>query len=264
MGSFTKKLGQLAARSLETEGANILKTSRANKRPGSLAMALDKTLKDGHDMRIFGLGTAAALANVSRYGRFTVAMHAVYSEMEAQLDRSAGPVMNRVWQHHGDILRRSQALAADLQDVGIDPCTAVLTSGTKRYVQAIRDCGETHTGAGLLGHLYCRYFADLFGGQMLGRPTQLALGLAVAPRHYVFDIDQIGRREYIEAVYQSLNEAGDEMSNAHREAAVQAAYDAFRHNAIVYNEEPRLWTDATRGVFNMVGGLVQSVASPKA
>ena len=131
MGSFTKRLGPLAARSRETEGASILKNSRANKQPGSLAMGLDKTLKDGHDMRIFGLGTAAALATIPRYGRFTVAMHAVYSEMEHRLDRSAGPVME-VWQQHGDVLRRSEALAADLRDVGVDHLTAPLTAGTGR------------------------------------------------------------------------------------------------------------------------------------
>ena len=38
-------------------------------------------------------------------------------------------------------------------------------------------------GARLLGHLYCRYFADLFGGQMLAAPTRAALALPVAPRH---------------------------------------------------------------------------------
>ena len=74
MGTFAKRLGQLAARGLETEGANILKTTKANKVPGSLAASLDRTLKTGHDMKTFGLGTAASMANRERYGRFTRSM----------------------------------------------------------------------------------------------------------------------------------------------------------------------------------------------
>jgi hypothetical protein len=50
MGSFAKRLGQLAAKSLETESARILRTTPANKKAGSLARALDGTLKEGHDM----------------------------------------------------------------------------------------------------------------------------------------------------------------------------------------------------------------------
>ena len=66
MGTLTKRLGQLAARSLESESSNILKNARANKVPGSLALALDQTLRKGHDMRTFGLGTAASMASRAR------------------------------------------------------------------------------------------------------------------------------------------------------------------------------------------------------
>ena len=64
MGSFAKALGRLSRRSLETESANILKTCQANKVPGSLSLALDGTLRSGHDMKTFGLGTMAAMAGV--------------------------------------------------------------------------------------------------------------------------------------------------------------------------------------------------------
>ena len=94
---------------------------------------------------------------------------------------------------------------------------------------------------------------------MLGRPTQVALGLPVFPRHYVFDIAEIGRREYIERVYQSLNEAGDAMCETQRAAAVDAAYEAFRHNAVVYNEEPGLVIDASKGVANVIAGFALSM-----
>jgi len=55
MGDFAKRLGQLAARSLQSESARILNASKPNKK--GLSLALDKTLRDGHDMKVFGLGT---------------------------------------------------------------------------------------------------------------------------------------------------------------------------------------------------------------
>lgn len=61
----------LTRRFLQTESKNIIVTSAANKIPGSLSFGLDGTLKSGHNMRVFGLGTAAALANRGRYSRFT-------------------------------------------------------------------------------------------------------------------------------------------------------------------------------------------------
>ena len=42
--------------------------SRANKE--GLSLLLDGTLKAGHDMKTFGLGTAASLSSVERYARF--------------------------------------------------------------------------------------------------------------------------------------------------------------------------------------------------
>ena len=214
MGTFVKRLGQLAARSLETESANILKTTKSNKVPGSLSLKLDGTLKDGHDMKVFGLGTAAALASLGAYSRFTVSMLRVYAAMEAELDGSKQGPVSDLWAKHGDALRRSEALASDLEDVrslGVAVDLGRDSPGTDAYVAAIRAAGKSHGGAGLLGHLYCRYLADLFGGQMLGGPTKLALGLPRLPRHYHFDLGQSSRREYIETLYADLNLAGERM-----------------------------------------------------
>lgn len=133
----------------------------------------------------------------------------------------------------------------DLGDVG---GPVVLSSpATDQYVEAIRSAGaddRSRGGARLLGHLYCRYFADLFGGEktpairhecseidanrqtfalmanvgfflgsMLAMPNRVALGLAPnTPRHYTFDLPPLeagGRRAYIEDVYCSLNDAGE-------------------------------------------------------
>ena len=60
MGTLAKRLGQLAIRSFESESSNIIQKGQANKH--GLAKMLDTTLKTSHDMRIFGLGTAASMA----------------------------------------------------------------------------------------------------------------------------------------------------------------------------------------------------------
>ena len=59
----------------------------------------------------------------------------------------------------------------------------------------------------MIGHVYCRYFADLFGGQALGAPTYYALAPAVlpgTPRHYDFGEFGANRRESIEAPTRAL------------------------------------------------------------
>ena len=116
-------------------------------------------------------------------------------------------------------------------------------------------------GARLLGHLYCRYFADLFGGQMLELPFNAALGLVPGtPRHYGFDFQLTGagasgggRREFIEQLYADINEAGALLSEVECAAVVDEALLAFAHNAAVYAEEP-MTVDAARGVANLLVG----------
>lgn len=262
MGSFGRRLGQLAARSLESESARILKSGSANKR--GLSKLLDATLREGHDMQTFGLGTAAALASRERYSRFTSSMHAVYDRMEASLDRSGSVPIALVWGRHGDHLRRAPALAEDLAEVGVQPGAAI-SPATQAYLDAI-DCAaaddERRGGGRLLGHLYCRYFADLFGGQALAAPSRYALALGpCSPRHYDFGGFVAGRRrEAIESVYEALNEAGDAMDagagggDPTRAAVAEEARRAFALNVSVYAEDGRLYADAARGVANVIGG----------
>lgn len=272
MGTFAKRLGQLSARSLESESANILRTVGPNKMPGSLSLALDGTLKQGHDMKVFGLGTAATMASRERYARMTASLHAVYSAMEQELDQTtaASPAVSAVWSRHGATLRRAAALEADLADVVGGSAAAVAASAeaskggrspaTARYVAGIRDAGASDratTAAGAGAHLYCRYFADLFGGQMLGGPTRWAVGLeAGTPRHYIFDLPvDGGRRKLIQEVYQSLNEAGKLLPQEAFDAVVQESFKAFHHNIEVYGEEPMV-VDAVRGALNVCTGYV--------
>lgn len=270
MGTLAKRLGQVAARSLESESSSILKQGRANKVPGSLALALDQTLRSGHDMKTFGLGTAASMASRERYGRFTTSMHAVYTTMERQFDAAApnaSQLVHVLWQRHGDTLRRGPALKQDLEDVLEAPgatdehgVSLALSPATRRYVDAIEAAGaddRSTGGARMLGHLYTRYFADLFGGSVLAAPTRAALVLPPGtPRHYTFSLPvDGGRRALIEDVYQSLNIAGDGLSSDACEEVVEEAMGAFRHNALVYGEEPMLW-DAIHGGWNVATGLV--------
>ena len=271
MGSFAKTLGQLASfvsrASLETEGANIHRLGRANHVVGSLSHALDSTMREGaHDMRVFGLGTAASMASVDRYARFTAAMHAVYSTMEEELDAcvdaSGSGASAYVWSRHGRTLRRAERLRADLDDVaGAAPASRDPTPAVRRYVDAVREAGADDRRAGgggrLLGHLYCRYFADLFGGQMLQWPYEKALRLrAGTPRHYSFDFPEGApeRRAYIEALYSTINEAGAAMDERQRAAAVREAFRAFAHNVEVYSEDTRLYVDGAAGALNVAAG----------
>jgi len=254
MGSFAKALGQLSRASLETESANILKTVKSNK--VGLSMALDATLRKGHDMKAFGLGTIASMASVERYARFTNAMRAVYETMEKRLDDAApGTPGELVWRRHGAVLRRAPRLEADLRDVAGGGELA-LSPATRRYVGAVDAAARADAadgGARVLGHLYCRYFADLFGGQMLAAPYNVALGLAPGtPRHYEFDMPGT-RRELIEDVYASLNDAGDRLAAEAVDDVIAEALRAFRCNVDVYTEEP-IALDAARGAANFAAG----------
>merc|ERR1719183_400014 len=70
-------------------------------------------------MKVFGLGTVAALADQGRYVRFTSSMLAVYGAMEDELDKTSAkvaPAAHLVWQRHGQVLRRKASLQADLAD----------------------------------------------------------------------------------------------------------------------------------------------------
>jgi len=276
MGSLAKALSQLgnvaaarlAAPASSSSSRGILQLSSANK--SGLSLLLDGTLKEGHDMKTFGLGTAASLANLSRYARFTASMRHVYGAMEASLDASTSPAIVPLWSAHGEVLRRAPALSLDLADVALPLEGQSLdelyppTPATRRYMDAISEAArkdEADGGARLIGHVYCRYFADLFGGQMLAAPTRYALAPAVlegTPRHYEFGEFGANRKESIEMLYEAFNAAGGSLgSNAAVQEVVDEARLAFAHNIEVYSEEGGLWTGATVGVANMVVGFAR-------
>ena len=151
---------------------------------------------------------------------------------------------------------------ADLAEVGAWPAASP-SPQTSLYVQAIHDAAAADNatgGARILGHVYCRYFADLFGGQALAGPYRYALGLApTSPRHYDFGAFGAARRESIAAIYAGLNEAGDALADDEaREAVVGEARTAFAHNVHVYREEGRLLADGALGIANMAAGFARA------
>jgi len=282
MGSLVKQLGQWSRTKLpQSESARIFQKLKANKIEGSLSLTLDKTLREGHDLKTFGLGTMAVMASRPRYHQFLVNMKAVYAAMEEELDAASIPAIKTdtirtVWsKHHEPILRRRERLALDLEELenlNKDDTTVVSTDSpvvrvspmTLKYLQAIRHAGEVdrETGGGLLlGHLYCRYFADLFGGQMLGIPIKNALQLPQPPRHLQFDLQDVSRRAYLEHLYTDINKAGKMLSSQQFVAVKQEAIEAFQHNAQVYSEPPGMITGAVRGGFNLVLGWATSSTS---
>ena len=276
MGSVARWLGRLSARSLENESSNILRTASSNKR--GLSATLDATLRESHNMRVFGLGTVAALASRERYGRFTSSMHAVYLTMERSLDECRSPAVQHLWKPHAFSLRRADALKGDLDEIGEFPCVpgsggmddglyfdsgvGEMSDATQHYLEVIHAaaCDDEATGgARLLGHVYCRYFADLFGGQALASPTRWALGLRPgSPRHYDFGAFGADRRRSIESLYASINGAGEMLDTAQRDACIAEARVAFAANVQLYSEEAPLLADAARGMANVAAGFVRS------
>jgi len=210
-----RALPKRVARALpKSESAKTLVESSANKR--GLSKMLDGTLREGaHDMRVFGLGFLRSVASLDEYVHFTTGMYHYYGAMEerfAKADSKSLP--SRVWQQFPELPRQDK-IRRDLQMVGAwSEGVLPMSAATHKYVDSIHRAADEEGGVRLLGHLYVRYFADLFGGRALGAPTRLALALPETPKFYIWDpLVEADRRTYIEAIYTELNAAGDAMAD---------------------------------------------------
>ena len=176
---------------------------------------------------------------------------------------SSSPAIQSFWKNHKTILKRSEKLRLDLEDVGCH--FGDYTPATLDYISTIRSAGEkdrNDNGGRLLGHAYTRYLADLMGGQVLGTPTRLALGLNEGtPRQYVFTYEEgMDRKMYVESIYKDLNDSGDlicPMKSDKLETIVAEARTAFKCNIKVYSEEP-IWVSSAVGLKNIVLGYLWS------
>ncbi|GMI57588.1 hypothetical protein TeGR_g47 [Tetraparma gracilis] len=235
--------------------SSIFKSSRANKR--GLSLLLDRTLKSHHDMKVFGLGALSEFSLPS-YQRFACSRYHFYTALERRFDAApASSSIHRIWSTYQATLRQSPCLASDLAEVSIpSPSSLPPCPSTRRYVDDI----ESSSPDELVGHFYTRYFADLFGGSMLGAPTSLSLGVP-PPSFYSFEgVTKDNRPAYIEGIYERLNESGEAMGEGGREAAVDATRRAFRWNADVIKEAGLLYLSehAARGIVNVGSGYLRS------
>jgi heme oxygenase (biliverdin-producing, ferredoxin) len=103
-------------------------------------------------------------------------LHAIYSTLEAALDRAVvEPGLQRL---HDPSLRRSASLAQDLDhlhagrwqdDFAIEPATAA-------YIERLRSLA-IDAPRRLAAHAYVRYLGDLHGGQVLQKVVRQRFGL---------------------------------------------------------------------------------------
>mmetsp|Transcript_11167 Transcript_11167/g.29068 ORF Transcript_11167/g.29068 Transcript_11167/m.29068 type:complete len:279 (-) Transcript_11167:35-871(-) len=243
----------------------IFRGSRANKM--GLSRELDATLKRSHDMRIFGLGFLAECASMDSYRHALAGRLAVYTTMEARFDMAgARSAIGTLWSRFGPELRQRPALMMDLEAVGVRNVDASAIAASHaavgKYVHAI----EAASDDTLVGHFYCRYFADLFGGSMLNAPTRLGLGLPRDCEFYAFPpAVEDNRAEYIESVYEGINEVGEKMDELTRAAVVEEARTAFAHNAAVVTEPglPAVVLGAGRGAVNIAFGYACHGLAPR-
>lgn len=256
----------------ESSSAKIFKESRANK--VGLSHALDGSLRSGeHDMKVFGLGFLRTVSTRQEFAKITASMYFFYKAMETEFDALVaseastcsqgnsksfvlgGASVSRVWRTFPE-LRRAPRLQQDYEGLGLDIDSAIASPATLRYVHRIHEVAKQEPAL-LLGHFYCRYFADLFGGSMLGYPTKIALGLNGIPAFYQYHpAVETNRQEYIERVYLLLNEEGDMLDQGLRNAVVAEAITAFRHNQDIFLEQPDLHFKASLGAARIVGGFV--------
>ena len=211
-----------------------------------------------HDMKVFGAGALAALASRGHVLAFFQGHRHVYNAMERHLDACAerpSPTGD-LWRRVGGSLRRGAALESDVAALG-GSLQEPPSPATERYLRQLQTAAAAPQPL-LLSHFYVRYFADLFGGSMLGVPTRAALLLPRPPAFYVHDAAvTTDRRAFIEELYRSLNVAGEAagLDKTGTSALVAEAEAAFALNAELYREAAPVGTGLA-GLFGLalVGG----------
>ena len=243
-----------------------------------LSYELDATMREGHhDMKTFGLGFLRSISSIEHQAHTLASLHAPYAAMEGCLYQAVREKKNtkleRFWSKIGQDVEKSDSLKEDVDMLGGNKLP--IPSGD-RYAAAILKAAENRCqnddpgseGDLLLAHIYVRYLADLFGGSMLGKPSELALGLPT--NSLKFYIPNNGPHEqmikhhkilFIEMFYDELNKCGLEMTAERRQQVVQEAKDAFRYNADVFTEREGFVPGAVQGGCKLVGGYLRNFLS---
>ena len=263
-GSIAARGARAASTASTTSTSSIFRDSAANKT--GLAYALDGTMRSGaHDMKVFGAGALAALASRRNALAFFQGHRHVYKVMERHLDAAAqshNDPTGALWRRVQRSLRRGEALERDVTELGGSLAEAP-SPATQRYVHQL-DAAAASPLPLLVSHFYVRYFADLFGGSMLGKPTRAALNtcsgvhFSGTPAFYVHDAAvTTDRRAYIEDLYRAVNVVGEaaHLDAAGTKALVTEAEIAFALNAELYREAAPAGTGLA-GLFGLaiVGG----------
>ena len=196
MGTLSADIGQLAARSLESESSGRVIARRAPRRTRGLSKRLDSTLKTSHDMMIVpdsalqGHGLTPASQG---HGHPCIK---VYSAMETGMDSATYRRSPACGTSTGTICGEAQ-LRADLDRIAKMTSTPdgvpsnVFDGSLARYHEGVRRAGLTWRPrqmhpemARTAPSVACTAdtFQPLFGGQALGGPSKNgALDLAAEP-----------------------------------------------------------------------------------
>ena len=207
-------------------------------------------------MKVFMSGAISEFTE-TKYKHFALQRYHFYTAMEKRFDNSSSSgALNKLWKPLSLELRQADCLRDDLKEVNLtEPERFPPTPATKAYIKCIEQASEN----GLIGHFYCRYFADLFGGSMLGHPTSISLGVP-SPKFYSFPSSVTNdRAAYIERVYQKINECGETMDESNRTAVVRQAETAFEYNVGIIKEQGiRLVPYIGLGLLNVSKGYLLS------
>ena len=242
-----------------------------------LSFELDVTMREGHhDMKVFGLGFLWSVSTKQHQAHILASLLAPYSVMEASLykamENGSNPKLKRFWKKIGKDVEKAWALKHDVASLGGNdlPLTAAA-----RYVSAIQKAASNRyqndpssEGDLLLAHMYVRYLADLFGGSMLGKPTELALGLPINSLKFYSpnqgpheEIIKHNKIQFVEMFYNELNKCGEEMTADRREEIVEEAKNAFKLNADIYTEREALLSGALKGGFSLIHGYIKNYST---
>jgi heme oxygenase len=159
------------------------------------------------------------------YCRMMVNLHAIYQELECQLERHAADPAIR---HIADVrLARAAAIEQDLRRL-MGECwseTFQLEGATTHYLERLATIGERHP-ARLVAHAYVRYLGDLSGGQIISRAVRPVVGVAADEALHFYDFGSKAEVAELKTRFRDGLDRIEGESDAIIEEALLAFHDA--------------------------------------